>query len=147
MNKKFLTKIVDKNSITKLVDVIKKDDENYIHSLEKKYDCDYKTITKMYGIKKWRYSEDEVLVNSNLIFYEYRYPDKDHLNPHRTLSNDWGYFTVFKSIGWRLEEKLKKIFLKKKLSVSDTFNVKVNGYDIRVKIIKIEGTYNDKTIN
>ena len=147
MNKKYLTKIVDKNSITKLVDVIKKDDENYIHSLEKKYDCDYKTITKMYGIKKWRYSEDEVLVNSNLIFYEYRYPDKDHLNPDRTLSNEWGYFMVFKSIGWRLEEKLKKIFLKKILSVSDTFNVKVNGYDIRVKIIKIEGTYNDKTIN
>ena len=26
MNKKYLTKIVDKNSITKLVDVIKKDD-------------------------------------------------------------------------------------------------------------------------
>ena len=147
MNKKYLTKIVDKNSITKLVDVIKKDDENYIHSLEKKYDCDYKTITKMYGIKKWRYSEDEVLVNSNLIFYEYRYPDKDHLNPDRTLSNEWGYFMVFKSIGWRLEEKLKKIFLKKILSVSDTFNVKVNGYDIRVKIIKIEETYNDKTIN
>ena len=147
MNKKYLTKIVDKNSITKLVDVIKKDNENYIYSLEKKYDCDYKTITKMYGIKKWRYSEDEVLVNSNLIFYKYRYPDKDHLNPDRTLSNEWGYFMVFKSIGWRLEEKLKKIFLKKILSVSDTFNVKVNGYDIRVKIIKIEETYNDKTIN
>lgn len=147
MKKKYLTKIIDKNSITKLVDIIKKDDEIYIKSLEKKYDCDYKTITKMYRIKKWRYSEDKVLVNSNLIFYEYRYPDKDHLNPDRTLSNEWGYFMVFKSIGWRLEEKLKIFFSKKLLSVNDIFRVKINGYYIRIKIIKIEEIYNDKTIN
>ena len=46
-----------------------------------------------------------------------------------------------------IRRKIKNFFSKKLLSVNDIFRVKINGYYIRIKIIKIEEIYNDKTIN
>ena len=47
--------------------------------------------------------------------------------------------TLFlQSMGWRLEERLLKIFSKRNYKKNEKFRVKISGYFVRVNIIKIE---------
>lgn len=147
MKKIYLKKINDPNSFFKFLEVMKRDSEMYIRLIEKKYGDSYKNILKNYGIKKWRCFSGKIIINSKLVIYEYQYPDKDPKSPIRTLSNEWGYFMVFKSMSWRLEEKLIKFLSKNQFKIDDNFKFKINGYIVKVKIIGIDKTFLKKSHN
>ena len=85
-----------------------------------------------------RESIDTIYVNKSTITYQYEYPKEDQNSPDRNLSNGWGYFMVFKSIGWRLKDKLKNYFLNNEYQINKFFKLKVNGYIIRIKVLKIK---------
>ena len=138
MKKYYLQTIFNENSIMELLSVLKKDSDLYKKSIEEKYGDTYQNVKKKYGIKNYKKVSKKLSLGKKIVHYEYEYPDKDPNSPDRTLSNEWGYFMVFKSMGWRLEERLLKIFSKRNYKKNEKFRVKISGYFVRVNIIKIE---------
>ena len=130
-------KNLNQNLIIKFIHNLNKDIDNYINLVEFKYNDTYENIKKNYGIKKFRKSIDTININECTITYQYKYPKKDKSSPDLNLSHSWGYYMVFKSLRWRLKDKLKVYFLNHEYKINKFFKLKVNGYFIKIRVLNI----------
>ena len=138
MKKHYLKKIKNEETVIELLSVLKKDADEYEKSIEEKFGDNYQNIKKKYGIKSYRKINNSIRLGKNIIYYEYQYPDKDPNNSDRNLSNEWGYYMVFKNIGSRLQEKLITLLSKRQYKENEQFRVKINGYLVKINITKIK---------
>lgn len=126
----------DPKKMESFLTALKEDSDNHIKKIEKKFGKPYEKILKEYGIKKYRNHKDQVYINNKLYLYNIKYPDKDKLSPNRSLSNEWGYFMVFKSIGRRTKDFMKDYIIKNDVSVDDTI-INNESFRIEIKILGI----------
>ena len=70
------------------------------------------------------------------IDYKASYPDKDKNSIYRVLRNEFGYFMVFKSVGWRTEDFLKKRI--RELQKDDELVRDHGGFKVKIKIIDVK---------
>ena len=128
--------VKDQKKMECFLSAIKQDSDDYVEKIEKEFGKPYEEILKEYGIKKYRNHKDQVYINNKVYIYNIKYPDKDKLSPNRTLSNEWGYFMVFKSIDRRTKDFLTDYVKKNNVSAGDTI---INNESFKIEI-KILGT-------
>ena len=100
-------------------------------------DKPYVKALEEYGIKFFRNAKGQISLKNKIYTYNYKYPDKDKLSPDRNLSNEWGYFMIFKSIGIKVENFLKNYILNYDVIESDIITYDM-GYKIEIEILDIK---------
>lgn len=128
--------VKDSKKMEGFLSAIKQDSDDYVEKIEKKFGKPYEEILKEYGIKKYRNHKGQVYINNKMYIYNIKYPDKDKLSPNQTLSNEWGYFMVFKSIDRRTKDFLIDYIKENNVSAGDTI-INNEGFKIEIKILDV----------
>ena len=92
--------------------------------------------TELFSVDKLRVNEGVITSSDKIIEYKYWYPDKDKNSIHRTLRIEFGYFMVFKSVGWRTKDFLKKRI--RELQKDDELVRDHGGFKVKIKIIDVK---------
>tara|TARA_B100000963_G_C22270164_1_gene512392 strand:+ start:152 stop:589 length:438 start_codon:yes stop_codon:yes gene_type:complete len=128
--------VKDPKKMESFLSEIKQSSDDYVEKIEKKFGKPYEEVLKEYGIKKYRNHKNQVYIDNKMYIYNIKYPDKDKLSPNRTLSNEWGYFMVFKSIDQRTKDFLRDYVKKNNVSAGDTI-INNESFEIEIKILGI----------
>ncbi len=91
---------------------------------------------KAISVDKFREFEESLSRDGKVVKYKVIYPDSDKNSPHATLSNGFGYYMVFKSIGWRTEEFLLERI--SDLAKNDELYRNHGRFEVKIKIIDVK---------
>ena len=127
------------NLILNFLKKLKKDNDAYVKSIEKKFGKSYEEILNDYPIKNWYETGLKTLQRDKLlIFYNCIYPkhDPDHLN--RNISDSWGHYMTFKRIGGESYKFLENYIKSNSVKTGDEIIFEYGGCKNKVNILGVK---------